>query len=304
MTSLSNSQFVVNKTGALFFGIMFIICTTAHAVMILWRRSWFMFWFLVGCIIELVGYLQLHSGTSSQSVCIIIASVFLAASVYLSFSTSLEHFQAKDLCSLNISFFALFFFIGDVICLGLQIAGIILQFMNGKESLGKAIVIVSFVLQIVLFCFFSLNVFIVHRRLRHRRPKVIVDSIFQWPSFFILIYVISLLFLIRNVFRLVEYSQGFGYIFYHAIFTYIFDGAPMLLVALLLICFHPTFWMDSTLKKRKKEMRKNEKARHKEERAIQKKMRRKTSKFQEQSQQGENPFEDHSLEDREKESIS
>ena len=257
-----------------------------------------MLWFLIGCIIEIVGYVQLHSGSSSQSVCIIIAPIFLAASVYLSFARTLEHFQARKLSPFNVSFFAFSFFIGDVICLGLQITGVVFQFMNGKEHIGKAIVIISFTLQIILFFVFLLNVFVVQRRLRRRKANVVVDSKFQWPSFFILIYIISLLFLIRNIFRLIEYSQGFGYIFHHAIFTYVFDGAPMLLVALLLTCFHPSFWMDSTLKKRKREQKKLEKARHKEEKAIRKKKGR-GPKSQEQSQQKENPFQDHSIESSE-----
>lgn len=212
-----------------------------------------MFWLVIGCILEVVGYVQIHSGSSSQSASIIIAPIFLSASVYVCFSRLANHFQACDLCLLNPTFLAIFFFIGDVSCLALQVLGIVFQFMNGKETAGRVITIVGFVAQIVLFIFFSWNVIMLRRNLGRRVPQVHVDARLQWPSFFPLILTVSLLFFIRNVFRLVEYGQGFGYIFYHAIFTYIFDGVPMFLVCLLLLCFHPFLWMDRNANTRRKE---------------------------------------------------
>ncbi|SCU88333.1 LADA_0E09516g1_1 [Lachancea dasiensis] len=241
--TISNSDFVTSRGAAMFFIVAFIICLILHAILMLWKRTWFMIWFVIGCILEIVGYVQEHSGSSSQAASIIIAPIFLAASVYVSFSHIINHYELRHLIPVPPSLLSLLLFCIDLLCLAAQVAGIVLQFMSGKQNVGRALVIISFVFQIILFVFFVGTVIMVKRRVG-RSPVNQVNSRFQLPSFFVLLIVISVLFFVRNVFRLIEYAQGFGYIFHHAIFTYIFDGVPILLAALGLAVFHPSLWME------------------------------------------------------------
>jgi RTA1 like protein len=57
----------------------------------------------------------------------------------------------------------------------------------------------------------------------------------------IALYVGSLLILIRSVFRIVEYLQGWqGYLLGHEAFIYIFDATLMLIVMLIFNWVHPS----------------------------------------------------------------
>lgn len=53
-------------------------------------------------------------------------------------------------------------------------------------------------------------------------------------------YATSLLIMVRSIFRVVEYLQGFnGYILRHEAFLYVFDGTLMFLVLVIFIAVHP-----------------------------------------------------------------
>jgi hypothetical protein len=62
-----------------------------------------------------------------------------------------------------------------------------------------------------------------------------------WQEHIIALYIGSLLILVRSIFRVVEYLQGWqGYILSHEIFLYIFDACLMLLVMLIFNWIHPS----------------------------------------------------------------
>jgi len=62
-----------------------------------------------------------------------------------------------------------------------------------------------------------------------------------WQKHIIALYAGSLLILIRSIFRVVEYLQGFrGYILSHEIYLYLFDACLMLSVMLIFNWFHPS----------------------------------------------------------------
>ena len=56
-----------------------------------------------------------------------------------------------------------------------------------------------------------------------------------------ILYVASVLILIRSLLRLEEYAEGTtGYVLSHEMFLYIFDAVPMLCVMVLLNLVHPS----------------------------------------------------------------
>lgn len=55
-----------------------------------------------------------------------------------------------------------------------------------------------------------------------------------------MLYVLSIIFVVRNLVRIVEFLQGSdGYITTHEAMLYIFDATFMLSVLMLLACIHP-----------------------------------------------------------------
>ena len=63
----------------------------------------------------------------------------------------------------------------------------------------------------------------------------------RWRTHLVALYAASVLIMIRSVFRLVEYLQGFsGYLLSHEVFLYMFDALLMFCVMVLLNIVHPS----------------------------------------------------------------
>ncbi|CCH44628.1 putative membrane protein [Wickerhamomyces ciferrii] len=236
--NFEETQFSGNPAGAKAIAIIFVIGILCHGIIFVWRKSWYFLWFIIGLILEIVGYIQISNGTI-QSVCIIIAPLFLAATFYMSMNKVLKAYGTQDLNPIKA--FSVIFVIGDFVSLGLQIAGIVIQFVVNLQT-GRIMVIISFVIQILLFISFFTTTIIVHKRMNYEKIENYPDTNRYWRGYFYTMYVVSIMFMIRNLFRLVEYAEGFGYIFFHVIFTLVFDGIPMLVVTMALLICHPSFY--------------------------------------------------------------
>ncbi|CAD1813484.1 RTA1 like family protein [Candida parapsilosis] len=230
-----------SKGASVFFGICFIVLLVIHVVLMLWKQSWHMLWLIIGTILELSAFFSNNAGNGVQSVQVIIAPIFIAASVYFSFSGLLKKLEIPKI-GFNRRFQSFLFIIGDIISFGLQIAGVVLQMIEDDKSLGQGLIITGFIVQIVSFCCFFTLVIAGHRKVNRMPLQSIMKGYYSWRTYFKVLYVLALLFFIRNIFRLVEYAQGYGgYIFNHAVYAYIFDAAPMLIVCILLVIVHPGF---------------------------------------------------------------
>jgi hypothetical protein len=61
-----------------------------------------------------------------------------------------------------------------------------------------------------------------------------------WKKHMMVLYICSMMIMVRSVFRAVEYLQGFdGYLFKHEIYLYLFDAVLMFLVMVLFSWIHP-----------------------------------------------------------------
>lgn len=239
----SDGNIVSSKGASIFFGVCFIILTLAHLGLMLWKRSWIMVWLIIGGILEITGYLSSGGGHGAQTVQVIIAPIFIAASVYISLGGLLKRLKVKNIIPINTSFQSILFIVVDVVCFGLQIAGIVLQLINDNKTIGTAMIIGGFVLQLLSFAYFLTLVILSHKKLvRFFEFGGYKKTRYSWSNYIKVMYCVISLFLIRNIFRLVEYAQGWnGYIFHHAIFAYIFDACTMVLIFLILVVIHPAF---------------------------------------------------------------
>jgi hypothetical protein len=105
---------------------------------------------------------------------------------------------------------------------------------------GNDIIIGGLVLQLLWFGFFVVVALVFHRRMNlaptagSQRPDV------RWRSYLHALYVASTLIIIRNVFRLVEYSEGSdGYLLSTEVFVYCLDAMPMFLLVAWLFWKYP-----------------------------------------------------------------
>lgn len=103
---------------------------------------------------------------------------------------------------------------------------------NKKEfDLANNIIIGGLVLQLLWFGLFVVIALIFHRRMMLAPTARSYQSDIKWRSYLHALYVASVLIILRNIFRLIEYCQGSsGYLLTTEVFVYCLDALPMFLV--------------------------------------------------------------------------
>lgn len=108
-------------------------------------------------------------------------------------------------------------------------------------ELGENIVIGGLVVQVVIFSLFVVTSGIFHKRMRNNPTNTVLARNLRWQQYLTVLYGVSLLILVRSIFRLIEYAQGNdGYLMSHEVYLYIFDSLLMFAVMVVMAWYHPS----------------------------------------------------------------
>lgn len=176
-----------------------------------------------------------------QNLLILSAPPFLAASVYMSLRRIARQLNREDLVHCPRLLTKIFILV-DVVCFGTQVAGSIISGDPdpSKASQGKTTIVSGLVLQIVAFGLFIAWSAVFHGRLRSLQVDTLGQPISNWERYIYGIYAISCLFVVRNVTRLIEYSQGpSSPMLSSEAYLYLLDGSIMVVVVVLFLILHP-----------------------------------------------------------------
>jgi high-affinity Fe2+/Pb2+ permease len=129
-------------------------------------------------------------------------------------------------------------------------AGILSSASKGKKdntTLGQDTIIAGLLIQILAFGVFVAVGILFHKRMHERPTQKSMVSDMPWQKYLYVIYIVSLLILVRSLVRLIEYAQGYdGYVLSHEVFLYLFDGTFMLIVLVIFNFVHPRGLQDKT----------------------------------------------------------
>ena len=104
---------------------------------------------------------------------------------------------------------------------------------------GAHITVAGLFIQLLFFGLFVVVHVNFHSRLRGRPTTRSLSGI-QWEKHMFVLFAASLLVMIRSIFRVVEYLQGFdGYLLSHEVYLYIFDALLMFFMMALFNWIHP-----------------------------------------------------------------
>ncbi|KAF2099829.1 RTA1 domain protein [Rhizodiscina lignyota] len=255
MTSDSSYyQYTPSVAAALIFAILFGYSSLHHTYQLFRSRSWFMIPLLLGCFCETGGFAaRTISANQSpdyslgvyivQELLILVPPILFAASIYMTFGYYILVLDAEEHSLIRESYLTKIFVIGDIIAFLTQATGAsMLTSKNGNtQKTGKYIVIGGLVLQLVFFGFFMFCSILFHARLHSRpTPRSMYNRI-PWRTHIYALYTVSILIMIRSVFRVVEYIQGEdGYSLSHEWCLYAFDAGLMVCVVFIFILKHPS----------------------------------------------------------------
>ncbi|KAJ7698926.1 RTA1 like protein-domain-containing protein [Mycena rosella] len=148
--------------------------------------------------------------------------------------------EVSDRCLLiRSSRIAKVFMWSDVSTFLLQSSGGGLQASKGSlVNLGNKLVMIGLVLQAVSFLLFAYVLIVFGWRVRKHFPEAWISKVPRsWRPLFYVMCVTCVGILVRSVFRIAEFSQGYsGYISVHEGYFYAFDALP-LWTSMTLYCF-------------------------------------------------------------------
>jgi hypothetical protein len=202
-----------------------------------------------------------------QNVLILGGPTFLAATVYMTLGRYITALDARDHAMIAPRWITRIYVLIDVICFVSQFMGAGIQASGDPKviDIGNKAILGGLIFQLAAFAFFVLMATRVHSRLNSQH-EVYTVAPSRWPTsrkYFWSLYIVSVLFIVRNLVRAIEYAQqassgGISYATRNAdgtltmpdkkgpssigsneIFLYIFDAAPMALVALIFLFLHP-----------------------------------------------------------------
>ncbi|KAF9886484.1 hypothetical protein FE257_011391 [Aspergillus nanangensis] len=221
---------------AVLFLILFIVITAIHLYQVIRMRSWYMLVLVTGGIFQVIGYIcriLAHNDTESipiysvQTILILLAPPLYAASIYMTLGRLIRYLDAESLSLVATRWLTTIFLVGDIVAFLMQAAGggIMASGTLSAMHTGETITIVGLAIQLVFFSVFIITSTIFHRRILARpTSKSISDpkggwKETSWQTIMVMLYVSSVLILVRSIFRLVEYAQGNdGYLISHEVF--------------------------------------------------------------------------------------
>ncbi|KAH7066397.1 RTA1 like protein-domain-containing protein [Paraphoma chrysanthemicola] len=236
---------------AIIFTILFATSTTFHIYQCYRKRSWFMIAFIVGGLFETVGYIgriiSSHDNLSlgpyiMQTLLLLLGPALYAASIYMILGRIILLTNGEEFSLIRRTWLTKLFVTGDVISFLMQGGGGgILSSADGNESTTKAgenLIVASLFVQLFFFGFFATVAGIFQYRGRAHLNKFANEK--PWKKHLYVLYTVSILILVRSVFRIVEYLQGNdGYLLRHEVFLYVFDAVLMLTVMVIMGVVHP-----------------------------------------------------------------
>lgn len=177
---------------------------------------------------------------SIQSVFLLLGPTLFAASVYMTLGRLIRCVHAEKYSLIRIKWLTKVFVMGDIFSFMVQGGASGLMVSGNNAKLGSNIVVVGLVIQVLAFCFFIVTAVVFQVRMTRFPTPESFDERVKWKSHLRVLHAVSLLILIRSLFRVVEYIQGNdGYSMTHEWTLYVFDSTLMFAVMLIWAIWHP-----------------------------------------------------------------
>ncbi|KAL4954896.1 RTA1 like protein-domain-containing protein [Aspergillus filifer] len=240
-----------SMAAAVIFIVLYGIVTTLHTYHLFRTRTWFFIPMVLGGYFEFIGYIGRALSSSQtpnwtlgpyimQSVLLLVAPALFAASIYMYLGRIIILVRGEKYSLIRVSWMTKIFVAGDVLSFLMQASGAGILVTN-NPSTGESIIVGGLFVQIIFFGFFVLCSLIFQRRINKNPTALGNASTTPWGKHLFALYASSILILIRSIFRVIEYLQGYdGYLLRNEAFIYVFDALLMFFVLVVFVTVHPS----------------------------------------------------------------
>lgn len=177
-----------------------------------------------------------------QNFFILLAPALFAASIYMVLGRIIRSVRGEQHSLIRVQWLTRAFVLGDVMSFMIQGGAAGLMVTGNNVSLGNNIVIAGLAIQVISFGLFICVSIVFHNRInKFPTRESVLEEDMPWRQNLYGLYVMSVLVLIRSVFRVVEYSMGYdGYALAHEWTLYVFDSVPMVGVMIVFFWRYPS----------------------------------------------------------------
>ncbi|EEQ91511.2 RTA1 domain-containing protein [Blastomyces dermatitidis ER-3] len=246
-------KYTPSKAAAIVFIILFLPTTGFHTFQLVKRSVWFFIPVVVGGIFEIVGYsARIISSTEAplftdtpyiiQNLFLLLAPALFAASIYMELGRIIAILHGEKFSVIRRTWMTKIFVTGDILSFVVQGCGggIMSSGTKSNLSLGQKVIIVGLCIQLIFFGLFIIVSVIFHRRMAARPTTASLSIQVSWSKYLYSLYAVSVLIMIRSIFRIIEYIQGAdGTLLSREFYLYIFDATLMWILMMVLNVMHP-----------------------------------------------------------------
>ncbi|QKX57414.1 uncharacterized protein TRUGW13939_04526 [Talaromyces rugulosus] len=242
-------HYVPSKAAAVIFLLLFLAATAYHSWKIWKLKTYLCICFAIGgfCIltipVEFVGYCARASAYDKtgrmmpfciQNVFILLGPALFAASIYMVLGRIIVGVKGERFSLIPVRLLTKLFVTGDILSFLIQGGAAGMMISSDLASMGNKLVIFGLIVQVVFLGFFIVAMVIFQVRMhRNPTPEAFSEDL-QWKSHLKTLYLVSLLIMIRFLFRVAEYIMGNdGYLLQQEWPTYIFDATLMCMVMVI-----------------------------------------------------------------------
>ncbi|KFX85843.1 hypothetical protein V490_09374 [Pseudogymnoascus sp. VKM F-3557] len=242
-----------SPAAAMIFFILFTITTFWHIIIMFRRHVWYFSVLAIGGGLEIAGHITRYLASKDttnlvlfviQTLCILVAPALFAASIYMVLGRLITLVRAEAFSPIRPTWLTKIFVLGDLLSFLIQIMGS--GMLSKNFNLGKTIILIGLIAQIICFGLFVLVAVLVSRRLAQNPTPMakLLDSRSAgkgWMGVMRVVFLASALIFIRSLFRLIEFAGNEDSAIQKSeAYLYICDSTLMFGVLAILIYPHPT----------------------------------------------------------------
>lgn len=201
-------------------------------------------------IVEVIGYCARAGAVNNtgklmpyiiQNFFILVSPALFAASIYMTLGRIMRCIKGEHHSIVRITWVTKAFVVGDVLSFLVQGGSAGLMFNSSTVKIGEDIVILGLFIQIVSFSLFFLTAVVFQVRMKKSPTPESYHVEAPWKQTLFMLYAVSILILVRSIFRVIEYIQGqSGYSLRHEWTLYVFDSVPMFIVTVIFYLQYPS----------------------------------------------------------------
>ncbi|KAH6896528.1 RTA1 like protein-domain-containing protein [Thelonectria olida] len=230
-------HYIPSVPAAGLFAALFIIGSTYVAWQTCKTKAKFCIVFIIGGLFEVVGYCARAAAKDKtdqlmpyviQSIFILLAPALFAASVYMVLGRLIRSLGAERHSIVPIRWLTKIFVCGDVVSFLVQGTGGGIMTTADSTKTGEYIILGGLFVQIIIFALFGITAAIFHSRMRQWPTGPSLETSASWEAMMVMLYTVSVLIMVRSIFRVIEYAMGYnGFLLKNEWTLYVFDALPM-----------------------------------------------------------------------------